>query len=289
MALRIRTVEDLDNAPELENGAHNLAGADIEIAEDLEDEDLRGADFRGAYIYNVYAKRINLVGAIMEETTIDYVSFINCNLTSVNLRNATIIDSNFSGSDLTRADFRGAILNNLDLSNANLENADFTGACIMNVDFTNARFIERAIGIRIPPRSRRFAAPPGPAPPGPAPPAPPMVWNEDGDCVGEEDPVMMEPIPAGRGFRLEAENRCYDALTLAEMRRRNRPLVGPMTRIPFSENDIARVDAYRRENPDMIIPDAPRANGGKKRKKKETRMIRKKKNTRMTRKNKKIR
>ena len=45
MALRIRTLEDLDNAPELENGAHNLAGADIQIAEDLEDEDLSRGRF----------------------------------------------------------------------------------------------------------------------------------------------------------------------------------------------------------------------------------------------------
>ena len=105
------------------------------------------------------------------------------------------------------------------------------------------------------------------------------TWVEDKDCVGEEDPVTMDSIPEGQGFRLQAENRCYNAVTLAEMSRLNRPLVGPMTRIPFTKNDITRINEFRRANPGM------RATGGKKRKTRKIRKNRKPKNIKRVKKN----
>lgn len=108
-----------------------------------------------------------------------------------------------------------------------------------------------------------------------------IPWTQNADCVGQEDPVTMDTIPDGHGFRLEAENRCYDALALAEMRRLNRPMVGPMTRIPFTPNDIQRIDAFRTANPTL------RVNGGKKRR--TRRKIRKiRKNRRKTMRGKRI-
>jgi len=95
-------------------------------------------------------------------------------------------------------------------------------------------------------------------------------WPQDEDCVGQEDPVSMENIPPGRGFRLEAENRCYDVNTLSQIKRMGTSLVGPLTRIPFTENDKRRIDEYIINNPNPLL------NGGKK---KRTRRINRKKHT----------
>ena len=74
-----------------------------------------------------------------------------------------------------------------------------------------------------------------------------IIWSSDEDCVGKEDPVSYEPIPNGRGFKLEAENDyCYDVETLSSIKRTNRQPVGPRTRNPFTENDIERINAYQR-------------------------------------------
>jgi len=311
--LRIRSIRDLENAPRLENGAYNLQGANLQGANlegvnlqganlqgaNLERTDLRdanleganlehanfedarlggvnlqGANLRGAYMHYIEdAEHVIFAGANMEQIRIEYTAFIESNLVSANLRNANMIDVNLDSSDFTRADLRGATIRDVILTNCNLEQTDFTDAVIRNVDFGHARNIELARGIRI---QRRAAPAPTPAPVDPTQ----SVWSQDEDCVGQEDPVSMEPIPTGRGFRLEAENRCYDALTLSEMRRLNRPLVGPMTRIPFTQNDIRRINEFRTANPTL------RATGGKKRK---TKITRRNKKTKMTRRNKKRR
>ena len=114
----------------------------------------------------------------------------------------------------------------------------------------------------------------------------PSAWNEDEDCVGQEDAITLAPIYSGRGFRLEAENRCYDVASLAEMRRLNNPLVGPMTRNPFTPNDIRRIDEYMNIHPNV------RATGGQKRKtykKRKTRKTRKSMRGKRTNKNRKTR
>ena len=80
------------------------------------------------------------------------------------------------------------------------------------------------------------------------PRAPPTPWTPDADCVDQEDPVSMENIPIGRGFRLEAENRCYNIETVAQMKQLQTPLVGPMSRIPFTEQDKRRIRDYLRNN-----------------------------------------
>jgi hypothetical protein len=89
----------------------------------------------------------------------------------------------------------------------------------------------------------------------------PVPWIQDADCVGQEDSVIIESIPDGRGFRLEAENRCYDVESIAQMRRLRIPLVGPMTRNPFTEQDKRRIDDYITGH-----PNPPSSTGGKKRK-----------------------
>lgn len=74
-----------------------------------------------------------------------------------------------------------------------------------------------------------------------------MDWVPDKDCVGKEDPVSMELIPEGRGFRLEAENGyCYDVKSLSSIKQTNRSPTGPRTRNPFTSNDINRINAYER-------------------------------------------
>lgn len=112
-----------------------------------------------------------------------------------------------------------------------------------------------------------------------------MAWVQDEECVGQDDPVSLTSIPYGRGFKLEAENRCYDAETLAQMKRLGTPLNGPLTRIPFTANDIIRIDNYIQDNPAPI--------GGKKsmqkiQKKRKTQKTRKTKKTRKTQKTGKV-
>lgn len=82
-----------------------------------------------------------------------------------------------------------------------------------------------------------------PAPP-PPPQSPSAPWPQDEDCVGQQDPMSAAPIPNGQGFRLEAENRCYSANTLARIELEGRPLVGPMTQTPFTVNDKRRLEDY---------------------------------------------
>ena len=100
---------------------------------------------------------------------------------------------------------------------------------------------------------------------------PATSWRQDETCVGQEDPILMDTIPAGQGFFLEAEKRCYDINSLAQTRLRNPQIsyVGPMTRTPFTDNDNRRIDDYIREHPNL-------SSGGKnKRKKRKTHKMRK--------------
>jgi len=200
---------------------------------------LRRANLRG----------VNLQGAFLQ----------NANLEGADLANANLIGVvNAYGANLRCADLRGA-----DLRNANLEGADLEGAQLYLTNLQGARGID---GTRI--MYNIYRSPMSMFAPSPAPtnvtnhfitPVLSTPWRQDQACLGKKDPVTMEYIPHGRGFRLEAENRCYDAATLAEMRRLNNPLIGPMTRIPFTPNDITRINDYIRDYKNL-------SGGGKKRK-----------------------
>ena len=91
----------------------------------------------------------------------------------------------------------------------------------------------------------------------------PDVWTSDADCENSadiEDPISLEKIPEGRGFRLEAEpvkeeiekedgtkeellkGRCYDVASLSKIKGD----VTPLTRASFTETDKKRITAYKR-------------------------------------------
>ena len=84
-------------------------------------------------------------------------------------------------------------------------------------------------------------------------------FEPDDDCEGEEDPISKDPIPKGRGFRLEAEavdtnpdlknGRCYDVESLINIQSQ----IGPMTRKNFTRKDKRRIAAYRRQTNDFDI------------------------------------
>jgi hypothetical protein len=62
------------------------------------------------------------------------------------------------------------------------------------------------------------------------------VFESDIDCEGQEDPVSLDPIPKGRGFRLEADQKCYDANVIRQLKKNESPL----TRASLTENDLQR-------------------------------------------------
>ena len=228
-----------------------LQGADLSPFEiygelyetDLTGSNLSGANLSGANLTRVYMQGTNLLGA--------------------NLENA-----NLEGADLGPASPRprvegGLLVFDRNQIPTNLQDANLQGANLTGTNLRGAN-LQGAIGI--------FLRPVSPlGPPVNSPPAlrrtfprnrPGFIetstitnldsdssipWVEDEDCIGQDDAVSLEHIPEGRGFRLEAENRCYDAETLSEMKRLNRPLIGPLTRIPFTENDISRINNYIRD------------------------------------------
>lgn len=113
----------------------------------------------------------------------------------------------------------------------------------------------------------------------------PTPWHQDEDCVGQDDPVSLETIPMGRGFKLEDEKKCYDIETMVNMKRIHsdangnlmRPLLGPLTRIPLTPKDIRRIDEYINS----------RSRGGKKKQKqrKSKKTNKKRTNKKRTRRN----
>ena len=103
------------------------------------------------------------------------------------------------------------------------------------------------------------------------------VWKSDADCENNEeieDPISLEKIPEGHGFRLEAEplpnesnGRCYDA----EMLMKVKDNISPLYRAPFTEFDKKRIKAYK------ISKNAPPStSGGKTKKSRKSRKSRKK-------------
>ena len=232
--IRIQNSEDLARAPRRENGTYNLQGANLSDA-DLIIAQMPGANLRGANLVSAV-----LEGANLEEGDLRYAFLNSSNLQEINLQRANLQGATLVDTNLQRANLQGAILENAVLTGANLQGANLQGANLQGANLTNANLegvnLEGAKGINL--NQTR--------------------WTQDADCVGQEDPVSMDTIAEGRGFRLEAENRCYDVETMAQMKRLRRPLVGPMTRIPFTEADKRRIDGYIRDNPN------PSSSGGKK-------------------------
>jgi hypothetical protein len=97
-----------------------------------------------------------------------------------------------------------------------------------------------------------------------------IVWKSDVDCENNpeiEDPISLEQIPTGRGFRLKAEilpnesiGRCYDVNNLIQIREN----ISPLYRKPFTHLDKERMKAYK------AFIEQPVATGGKKKKTRKT-------------------
>jgi uncharacterized protein YjbI with pentapeptide repeats len=242
MAIRIRNYNDL--LEHIYEGTLVFDGADLQGA-DLEDTDLEQFSFPGA----------NFQGANLQNANLRGVDFTGANLEGVNLQGAILDDTILVNANLRNANLRNAMFGR-SFSAPNVAGANFEGVNFEGITGVTGDELRRHANANVPTTTNHSV--PSDTP-----------WVQDEDCVGQEDPVTMESIPADRGFKLEAENRCYDALTLAEMKRLNRPLVGPMTRIPFTQKDITRIEDFRRINPNM------RVSGGKKRKTRKTRKNRK--------------
>jgi hypothetical protein len=102
-------------------------------------------------------------------------------------------------------------------------------------------------------------------------------FEPDMDCEGQEDPVSLEVIPQGRGFRLEADQKCYDANVIRQLMKNESPL----TRAHFTEKDLQRKQSI------------PFFQGGKRtrklRKSRKTKKVRKSKKAKKAKKTKKVR
>jgi Leucine-rich repeat (LRR) protein len=102
-------------------------------------------------------------------------------------------------------------------------------------------------------------------------------FESDIDCEGEDDPVSLELIPKGRGFLLDADQKCYDANTIRQLMKNESPL----TRAPFTEKDLQRKRSI------------PLFQGGKRTKKlkksRKTKKVRKSKKAKKSKKTKKVR
>lgn len=77
-----------------------------------------------------------------------------------------------------------------------------------------------------------------------------VQWLQDAECVGQIDPIDLLSIPQGKGFKLEADlgRQCYNVENLAEMKTRNMTLISPVSRQPFTPNDIQRINNYIENN-----------------------------------------
>ena len=98
-------------------------------------------------------------------------------------------------------------------------------------------------------------------------------FESDIDCEGEDDPVSLELIPKGRGFRLDADQKCYDANTIRQLMKNESPL----TRAPFTEKDLQRKRSI------------PSFQGGRTRKLRKSKKAKKTKKVQKSKKTKKVR
>ena len=253
MSLRIKTIRDLVNAPRYYDlTCANLEGANLANANltnlNLTKANLTNANLEGANLYNAKLTNANLTDAILTNANLSNMNLTDVNLTGVDLtgvkmNNVILTGVNLTGMNLTDVSLRNANLTNANLTNANLTNANLTNANLTNADLTNSnRTNANLTNANLTGTNLMLAR------------APAATWVEDKDCIKQDCPISTVAIPEGRGFKLKADNDlCYDALSLAEMRRNNLPLRGPTTRRPFTEDDIIRIDAFRAANPNLRL------------------------------------
>lgn len=218
------------------------------------------------------------------------------NLRGADLRGAHLERANLRGYDFTGADFRGAHLTGINLTGSIVTGANFEGADVRgmrggpNVINIARREQQRQVFQR---RQRERESQEFLNNKRPTLPSIPALepWVADESCEGQEDPVSLEPIPSGKGFKLDYDkekgyNTCYDVTTLANMltiqklSRINRVLTSPLTRAEFSQNDLKRINNYIRSN---LI------GGNKKKIHKNKKLNKTKKNTKINKKRKSIR
>lgn len=182
MALRIRTIQDLENAPRNNRGRFQLQGADLQGAQleganllfaNIEEADLRGAILQGANLTGAQINRSDLRGANLQNSDLSGTRFNRSNLEGADLRGATIL-----GTDL-RGILRGVNLENTTLRNAiladvNFEGANLNGANLLETTNLRGAYIEpNALpNIRITERGRARLSPTPPGAPAAAPGAP---------------------------------------------------------------------------------------------------------------------
>lgn len=201
---------------------------------------------------------------------------------SYNLAGSDLEGAVLHGAHLEGANLRGANLTGTDFQNAYLTNANLTGAILTGAtnftgaDVTGIRGGPNIVNIIRRARGEIFRHEQERRQRNTLPPVLPTIsfepWVSDEDCVGQMDPISTEPIPSGRGFKMENNNiTCYDVKSLGDMMLYYRssglttPLKSPLTREEFSEKDIKRINNYIRSNPI----------GGKKRKTYKKRKIKK--------------
>lgn len=228
---------------------------------------LAGADFLSANLPDIQLQYSDLSDANFTNAILNFGRFQHSHLQGANFRNARLERADFSYTDLSGANFDNAELKYANFEGANLEGANFRDASLLDANFRGANVYRANLRDAIDaPRLRTNVRT---VLPHLSPPTSPTPWTQDADCVGQDDPVSMDTIPEGSGFRLEAENRCYDIETVAQMNRLGMPSVGPMTRKHFTPQDQTRIAQYVIINP--TAPSREPSQGGKKRKTKRTR------------------
>ena len=244
--VRIRRISDLGNAPRMTNGAYNLVGAYLRRA-NLDNADLTGANLQGASLLEADMSLVNLSGANLRGADLRGAYLKRANLQGANLEGAKLDDSHALQANLTGANLSGADLRAMNLNEATLNDVILDENTKVNIYTTYENITASDDVVNMLNQLKNANLPVAPV--APATSVAP-VWTQDESCVGQQDPVSLEPIPDGRGLKLDAENGyCYDVKTLSEMKRLGRPLIGPRTRNQFSDNDKKRINAYDRENP----------------------------------------
>jgi hypothetical protein len=135
--LRIRTIEDLENAPRLENGAYNLVGANLEGA-NLQGANLTGADLGGVDLGGVDLQNANLQGSNLQGANLDVTNLEAANLQGANLQGAFLRIANLEAANLQGANLQDAILQEAHIQDANLEDSNLQGANLQDANLTGA-------------------------------------------------------------------------------------------------------------------------------------------------------
>ena len=91
---------------------------------------LRGTDFYAGNLAGSRFKNIDLTGACLVKTNLDYTDFSGACLAGANMRRADLHEANFTGAILDGADLRGTYLIGTIFTGASMDNCDLTGASL---------------------------------------------------------------------------------------------------------------------------------------------------------------